>query len=257
MKEKLYQIIFEHDTRSGKLFDIILIIMVLLSVIVVMLETVQDYWVKYESVFDIFEWFFTVIFTLELILRLYCSPKKMKYLFSFYGIIDLISILPSYLIFSFPSARAFIIVRSMRILRLFRILKLTRFVSAGSQLKDALVASREKIIVFIFFITIVVVIMGSAMFYIESPESGFTSIPVSIYWAIVTVTTVGYGDIAPATVLGKFLSSALMLIGYGIIAVPTGIISSEITKSKLAVGCSTCKSSKVESNFCPDCGREI
>lgn len=257
LKEKVYQVIFEHDTFAGKFFDLVLILMVVLSVVVVMLETVQSYWLKYQDLFSYLEWFFTTVFTIELCLRVYSSPKKLKYLLSFYGLIDLISILPSYLVIFFPSAKAFIIVRSMRILRLFRILKLSRFVSAGSQLQSALSASREKIIVFTFFITIVVVIMGSAMFYIESPESGFTSIPASIYWAIVTMTTVGYGDIAPVTALGKFVSSILMLTGYGIIAVPTGIISAEIAKAKEVTLSPCCKKAKPEDKFCSECGKKL
>lgn len=254
-KEKVYEVIFEHDTTAGKLFDIVLILMVILSVIVVMLETVQSLWINYQNTFIFLEWVFTITFTLELLFRLYCSPRKLKYLLSFYGFIDLVSIIPTYLTFIFPSARAFLIIRSMRILRLFRILKLSRFVNAGSQLQSALAGSREKIIVFIFFITILVIIMGSAMFYIESPESGFTSIPVSIYWAIVTMTTVGYGDIAPVTALGKFVSAFLMLMGYGIIAVPTGIISSEMNKTKKEDACPACPLAKEEDNFCRKCGK--
>jgi voltage-gated potassium channel len=260
LKEKLYIIIFEHDTKGGKLFDVVLILMILLSVISVMLETVEYYWIHYSNVFFFLEWFFTLSFTLELILRLYSTDEKKKYLLSFYGFVDVVSIIPTYLAVIIPGAQAFMIVRAMRLLRLFRILKLSRYTIAGSELQTALVASRAKIIVFLFFITTIVTLMGAAMFYIESPESGFTSIPTSIYWAIVTMTTVGYGDITPVTTLGKFLSACLMLLGYGVIAVPTGIITSEMTKAvnQEKSTCQTCSNNQnLNSRYCSDCGRKL
>jgi voltage-gated potassium channel len=261
MKEKLYTIIFEHDTKAGKLFDVVLIIMILLSVISVMLETVEFYWQNYSHIFDFLEWFFTISFTLELLLRLYSTDHKKDYLMSFYGIIDIVSILPSYLSIIIPGAEAFMLVRAMRILRLFRILKLSRYTMAGTELQTALVASRAKIIVFLFFVTTIVTLMGAAMFYIESPESGFTSIPTSIYWAVVTMTTVGYGDITPVTTVGKFFSAMLMLVGYGVIAVPTGIITSEMTKVKESSDekCAFCddNSQNQKNIYCANCGRKL
>lgn len=259
LKNKIYTIIFEHDTKAGKLFDVVLILMILLSVISVMLETVQFYWVNYSHVFDFLEWFFTISFTLELALRLYSTDKKKEYLLSFYGFVDVVSILPTYLSFMIPGAEAFMLVRAMRLLRLFRILKLSRYTNAGSELQTALIASRAKITVFLFFITTIVTLMGAAMFYIESPESGFTSIPTSIYWAIVTMTTVGYGDITPITTLGKLFSAMLMLLGYGVIAVPTGIITSEMSKTKEmeSSSCDFCDGKVLETSFCPECGKKV
>ena len=260
-KKQIYRIIFEHDTPLGKGFDICLIILVLLSVLTIMLETVQDYYVSHSKLFYILEWMFTGIFTIELALRLYSAPKKLSYLFSFYGLIDVISVIPTYLATVLPGAQAFIIIRALRLLRVFRILKLSQYTNAGSQLKQAIYSSRTKIIVFIFFVITLVTIMGTGMYYIEGPKNGFTSIPTSIYWAIVTMTTVGYGDITPLTTLGKFLSAALMITGYGVIAVPTGIISTEMSKIdryQEEKGCEICKSSKDEvANYCYNCGKKL
>ena len=245
LKEKLYIIIFEHDTKAGKAFDVCLILAVLLSVITVMLETVEAIEKNYASFFIAIEWFFTFIFTIELILRLYCLNKKRKYLFSFYGLVDLISILPSYLAAILPGGQSFLIVRTLRMLRVFRIFKLKSYTKAGIKLSDALAASLPKIVVFLRFVLTLVVIIGAIMYMIESRESGFTSIPKSIYWAIVTMTTVGYGDITPQTIIGQVLSSLLMLTGYGIIAVPTGLVTAELTK-KIQ-----------ETKTCPHCNKDI
>ncbi|MBC76602.1 MAG: ion transporter [Halobacteriovoraceae bacterium] len=261
-KEQIYRIIFEHDTPAGRWFDICLIILVLLSVITIMLETVEEYYAIHSKLFYILEWMFTGIFTIELLLRLYSAPKKMSYLFSFYGAIDVISVIPTYLATIIPGAQAFIIIRALRLLRVFRILKLSQYTSAGTQLKLAIYSSRTKIIVFIFFVVTLVTIMGTGMYYIEGPQSGFTSIPTSIYWAIVTMTTVGYGDITPLTTLGQFLSAALMIMGYGVIAVPTGIISTEMSKldkQQEDKGCDVCKSfsENEAANFCYNCGKKL
>ena len=262
LKNRLYQIIFEHNTRSGKNFDVILILLVVLSMLAIMLETVEGLWNNYYQLFYYFEWFFTIIFTIEFILRLYCARSKKGYVLSFYGLVDIISVLPTYLSVFIPGAQAFLIIRAMRLMRLFRIFKLTNYTNAGSQLKEAMTASKPKIIVFVFFVVTFVTIVGTAMFYIEGRDNGFTSIPKSIYWAVVTMTTVGYGDIAPITPLGQFLSAILMITGYGVIAVPTGIISNEMAKAEKSnshKGCSLCQGPniKAEGRFCSSCGKAI
>lgn len=259
MKQKIYQIIFGHETKWGKQFDIWLIVLVMASVFVVMLETVESLSHTYGTVFIILEWIFTILFTLELFLRLYCLDKKFKYVFSFYGLVDIISILPSYLSFFIPGAQNFIIVRAFRMLRIFRILKLNQYTEAGHQLQSAMLASRAKITVFLGFIITSVLIIGALMYLIEGAESGFTSIPKSVYWAIVTMTTVGYGDITPQTVPGQILSSALMIIGYGVLAVPTGIVTAEMTKQNMShQECQSCKSkSSMQAKFCQNCGTKL
>lgn len=259
MREKIYKIIFEHDTPAGRAFDVALIVLVLGSVLAVMLETVKSFYSEYREVFFYLEWFFTVLFTIELILRLYSTDKKLKYMMSFYGIIDTLSVLPTYLAILIPGAQAFLIVRIFRLLRIFRILKLSNYITAGANLSAAMKSSRPKIIVFILFVISLVTIVGATIYFIEGGKNGFTSIPKSIYWAIVTMTTVGYGDIAPVTTLGQVLSAVLMILGYGVIAVPTGIISTEMAKlDKKDRPCPECESA-LESghNFCPNCGRSL
>jgi voltage-gated potassium channel len=259
MKDKIYKIIFEHDTKTGKAFDIWLIIFVFLSVLAVMLETVDSLSSNYSRFFNIIEWFFTILFSIELILRLYCSPRPLKYLLSIYGFVDLIAILPAYVSFFIPGSQGFLVIRALRMLRIFRILKLNNYTRAGAQLTEALSNSRPKIIVFLVFIITMVLIIGSMMFLIEGKDSGFTSIPKSVYWAIVTMTTVGYGDITPQTPLGQILSSVLMIIGYGVIAVPTGIISAEIAKSDKGVICKNCSFNNINTDavFCTKCGEKL
>lgn len=259
MKQKIYQIIFGHETKWGKQFDIWLIVLVIASVFIVMLETVEGLSQAYGPIFFVLEWIFTILFTIELILRLYCLDKKLKYVFSFYGLVDIISILPSYLSIFIPGAQNFIIVRAFRILRIFRILKLNQYTEAGQQLQSAIIASKAKIIVFLGFITTSVLIIGALMYLVEGAPSGFTSIPKSVYWAIVTMTTVGYGDITPQTVLGQILSSALMIIGYGVLAVPTGIVTAEMTKQNLAdQECLNCKTkNSMQAKFCHNCGTKL
>lgn len=262
-KEKIYKIIFEHDTPAGKAFDLVLIFFVLLSSLAVALETVRHIFVEHKDLFFRAEWFFTILFTLELSLRLYSAPNKWKYLASFYGVIDILAVLPTYLALFVSGAQAFIILRALRLLRIFRILKLNNYTNAGDILVRAITASRAKITVFVFFVATFVTIVGALMYYIEGRENGFTSIPTAVYWSIVTMTTVGYGDITPQTPLGQLLSAILMITGYGVIAVPTGIISTEMARlDRDAAGsasseCDNCRTGQTRSKFCPECGRRL
>ena len=251
------------DTRAGKLFDIILLFLILLSVVLVMLESVNTLDEKYHGFLIAAEWIITIFFTIEYILRIISTQKKLQYIFSFYGIIDLISILPMYLSFIVPNSKVLSIIRALRLLRLFRVLNLVQFSGQQSQLRLAINASKTKIIVFIYFVFIISILLGAVMYVVESPESGFTSIPTSIYWCIVTLTTVGYGDIAPGTPLGKIIASFIMILGYGIIAVPTGIVTAELAsqhKTKLLPdGCVNCgmKDHKSTAEFCYKCGHHL
>lgn len=263
-KQKLYVIIFEADTPMGKAWDIGLILTVLASVLVVMLESVESLKQQYDVYFEFTEWFFTILFTIELILRLISTDRKFKYLFSFYGIVDTLSILPSYLAVISPGLRSLEIIRIFRLLRIFRILKLNRYMIASSSLSRALNASRPKIIVFLGVIITSVFIMGAVMYLVEGKENGFSSIPKSVYWAIVTVTTVGFGDVVPKTVLGQLISSLLMILGYGILAVPTGLVTTEMVHQKIAEGkndleCSNCghKIHDNEAHYCSHCGHKL
>ena len=265
VKHKLYVIIFEANTYRGKAFDVGLLIAILASIGVVMLESVDEYALRFKNLFWVSEWILTIFFTIEYILRIMISPVKRKYIFSFFGIIDLLSILPAYLSLVFTGVHSLMILRSFRLLRVFRIFKLARFIGEASHLSEALRASRHKITVFVVTVGIVVVIMGTIMYLIEGAENGFTSIPRSIYWAIVTLTTVGYGDIAPQTVLGQTLASMLMIMGYGIIAVPTGIVTAEMSnihhKSK-KLGTRQCPGCELDINddeaiYCKHCGSEL
>ena len=233
IKEQIHEIIFEADTPEGKLFDVVLMILIIASVIVVMLESVPSVSDKYQWLFNVLEWFFTIIFTIEYILRLYCIYRPAKYAMSFFGIIDLVSILPTYIEFLIPNAGALSIVRAMRILRVFRIFKLAHFVKEGFVIMSAMRASLPKITVFLVFIILIATVMGSVIYLVEGgPGTNFDSIPRSIYWAIVTITTVGYGDISPTTPFGQFLAAAVMIMGYVVIAVPTGIVSAEIASGE-------------------------
>lgn len=242
-----YQIIFHADTPAGKAFDIFLLISILLSVLVVMLDSVPELHERYHSFFLICEWGFTVLFTLEYIMRIIITRKPLGYIRSFYGIIDLLSILPTYLGLVFSGTHYLLVIRVLRLLRIFRILKLSRYLRASEVLIVSLKQSRFKVIVFFEVVLTMVIIMGSLMYLIEGPENGFKSIPTSIYWAIVTLTTVGFGDITPQTVPGQFFASLIMILGYSIIAVPTGIISAEIVKVN----------KKTDSRLeCPNCGHE-
>lgn len=265
LKDKIYEIIFEADTYWGKFFDVALIISVMISVGFVMLETVKELNDEYSELFKVIEILFTLLFTIELIFRLYCVKSKRSYIFSFYGIVDLLSILPLYLTSFFPLLGSFGIIRALRILRIFRILKLQRYINAGNSLTTALYQSRYKIIVFLGFTITTVFILGAVMYIVESGEGGFTSIPKSIYWAVVTITTVGYGDMVPQTVLGKFLSAFLMILGYGVLAIPTGLVSAEIVHQKIKDTtedkriCASCNkhNHQKDSIFCSRCGEKL
>jgi voltage-gated potassium channel len=247
-KIRLYEIIFEADTPAGKLFDISLLILIILSSLVVMLETVPEIPDLYTHYFYCLEIIFTGIFTLEYILRILAVDRKRKYIFSFLGIIDLLSILPTYLALLISGIQVFLVIRIIRLFRIFRILKLGQFIGAGNTLRSALLASRHKISVFLLTVFMIVVLSGTIMYLIEGHEHGFTSIPKSIYWAIVTLTTVGYGDIAPQTLSGQTIASLIMILGYGIIAVPTGIVSSEMIQIK--------SKEKLSTQVCPNCMRD-
>lgn len=248
LKLKIYEVIFESDTPEGKYFDIVLLVSIILSVTVVMLESVQAIKIGWGNWLVGLEWFFTGLFTLEYLARIWVVLNKRKYIFSFFGIVDLLSVLPTYLTIFFAGAQSLLVIRSLRLLRIFRIFKLARFIGESQNLTTALKASRYKIIVFLTTVITAVIIFGTLIFLIEGPENGFTSIPLSIYWAIVTMTTVGYGDIAPHTTLGQTLASIIMIMGYGIIAVPTGIVSSEMIKLKTK--------EKITTQVCPHCLKE-
>jgi voltage-gated potassium channel len=248
-QNKMHEVIYEADTPAGKLFDIILLIVIAISITVVMLESVPSISVKYGDKLIVLEWISTILFSIEYIARLSCIGSPWKYVRSFYGVVDLLSILPTYLGLFISGTQSLTVIRSLRLLRIFRILKLAQFIGESNMLLDSLKRSKAKIIVFMFFILSLTFILGTLMYIIESPESGFTSIPRSIYWAIVTLTTVGYGDIHPHTGLGQFLASLIMITGYAVIAVPTGIVSAEIAKSSM-------KSSSVNSKACPNCSLE-
>lgn len=250
VQQKINVVIYGTNTRAGRLFDLILLGVILLSVILVMLETVQSFNAKYHDEIILLEWIITIFFTIEYILRIISLKKPLQYIFSFYGIIDLIATLPMYLSLFLTGTSVLTIVRAFRLIRLFKILNHPQFTGQSTHLMESLMASRGRIIVFIYFVLISTVFIGSLMYVVEGPEHGFTSIPTSIYWTIVTLTTVGYGDISPGTPLGQFLASFVMVLGYGIIAVPTGIITAEIAlKSKT-------KSAPKNSLTCMSCGAE-
>jgi len=263
-KERIHEIIFEADTPAGKFFDVFLMIMIVASVIVVMLESVGELQASYQDLFYILEWFFTIFFTIEYGLRLYCVYNSMKYAKSFYGIIDLLSILPTYLSLLIPGTHTLMIIRALRLFRVFRIFKLAHFLKEGHLILNALKASRAKITVFLVFILLIVMIMGSLMYLIESEaNTGFTSIPRSIYWAIVTLTTVGYGDIAPQTAEGQFVAAIIMIMGYVVIAVPTGIVSTELlNQQELQHNTQACRYCGEEGHdddalYCKYCGEQL
>ncbi|MBU0560738.1 MAG: ion transporter [Bacteroidetes bacterium] len=263
IRARLYEIIFEADTPSGKLFDVILIVSILLSVIAVMLDSMKGIRAEYGEKLLFAEWFFTILFSIEYLLRLTCVKKTAQYAFSFFGIVDFLATIPTYLSLILPGAQFFLVIRILRVLRVFRVLKFVQYVGEAKQLGQALQASRRKITVFLFTVITLVVILGSVMYMIEGEENGFTSIPHSIYWAIVTLTTVGYGDISPQTNLGRAVASAIMILGYAIIAVPTGIVTVELSnardkqrKEKTCPGCSK-PGHDLDSVYCKYCGTKI
>ncbi len=259
VREQLHHIVFGTETKSGKQFDVFLLWVILISVLAVMLESVPEIGITFVDEFVIIEWILTVIFTLEYLLRLWISPKPIKYIFSFWGIIDLLSILPTYISFFITGYHYLLIIRIFRLLRVFRILKLVRFTSEARVLLLALRASSYKIGIFMMAVMAIVIFLGTIMYVVEGADNGFTSIPQSIYWAIVTITTVGYGDIAPHTVLGKSISSIAMIMGYAIIAVPTGIVTVAFSKSNnKQIQCPECnKMSDEVSNYCSECGNKL
>lgn len=265
-RQKTQIIIYGSNTFLGRLFDLVLLGLILLSVLLVMMDTVEGINQKYHSQLIICEWIITVFFTVEFILRIISIQKPIKYIFSFYGIIDLMAILPMYLSIFFPATNVLTIVRVLRFFRLFKILHIPQISHQSMQLREAMEASKEKILVFIYFVVISAIIIGSLMYVVEGKESGFTSIPMGIYWAIVTLTTVGYGDISPASPIGQFLASLVMIMGYGIIAVPTGIVTAEFAKSSLKSNsistknkCEKCNSQVHFDNakYCYECGETL
>ncbi len=264
IKQELYDIVFEADTPMGKAFDVALLILILLSILFVSLESVKSIADKYQSLLFTLEWVLTAFFSVEYVLRIYIVRKKFAYIFSYYGIIDLLSLLPSYLGLFVSGAQGLMVIRALRLLRMFRVLKLSRYVHDSTMLVSALKASRTKISVFLFAVMMMVIIIGTIMYLVEGGESGFGSIPESIYWAIVTLTTVGYGDIAPSTALGRFIASFVMILGYGIIAVPTGIVTAEISNVSKHKKISTqvcdeclCEGHDPDAKFCKRCGAKI
>jgi voltage-gated potassium channel len=262
-RKRMYIVIFGSDTRAGRLFDIALLWLIVLSILCVTLETVPSIYRDYRHWFRYAEWAFTLIFLVEYILRLICVPRASVYAKSFLGLIDLFSIIPSFLSLYFVGAQGLLVIRAIRLLRVFRILKLTHFLEEGEVLMSALQASRHKIMVFLGGVLSLILIIGAVMYLVEGPKHGFTSIPVSIYWAVVTLTTVGYGDITPLTPLGKVLASCVMLMGYGILAVPTGIVSVEIgrvsRRAQSDLSCPRCGEQKhlAGSRYCFRCGERL
>ena len=247
-RKRLHQTIYESNTTAGKAFDVALLILIIASIVVVMLDSLKSYNQQYGRLFYILEWTFTGLFTLEYILRLVSIKKPLLYVIPFLGIIDLLAIIPSYLSIFFVGAQSLLVLRALRLLRIFRIFKLTHFLTEMQFLKIALRGSLKKISIFMLVVLSLVIILGSVMYLVEKGENGFNSIPDSIYWAIVTITTVGYGDISPVTPLGKFIASIMMFIGYGIIAVPTGIVTTEMAL--------TVRKRKEGHETCPGCGKE-
>ncbi|MDC1142210.1 ion transporter [Planctomycetota bacterium] len=268
LRHTVHQVIFEADTPSGKLFDILLLAAILASVGALMLESVKDIEHEYGHTLRVAEWVFTGLFTLEYFVRLWVVRQRLRYARSFYGVIDLLAILPTYIGLFFAGSHSLAVVRAFRLLRAFRVFKLAHFMVEAAGLRKALAASYPKIIVFLMTVAILVVIFGTTMYLIESghPQSGFTSIPVSVYWAVVTVTTVGYGDIAPVTALGKGIAACMMVMGYALIVVPTGVITAELTKGDRARAaklttqhCANCNAEghSEEAKHCYNCGAEL
>ena len=259
---KLHEIIFEAETPAGRAFDIILIWMIVLSVIVVVLDSVNSYQLRFGSFLYTAEWFFTILFTAEYVLRLFSVRKPWRYGLSFFGIIDILSILPTYASLFFPGVQYLLTVRILRLLRVFRVLKLTEYITEAQTLTRALRASARKIGVFILAVLTLVTVIGSLIYVIEGEENGFKDIPTSIYWAIVTLTTVGYGDLSPKTALGQFFASIVMILGYGIIAVPTGIVTVELSRSSMKSptrSCPACAAERHDADaaFCKYCGAHL
>jgi len=263
IQQRLYTIIFGTETFAGKLFDMALIVMILVSVSVLMAESVPAVAGPYFLYLRALEWGFTLLFTVEYALRIYCSPAPKRYLSSFYGVIDLVSILPTYISLLIPGANVLLVVRIMRFLRIFRVLKLVRYLTEANTLIQSMIRARRKVMIFFLSVLVLATIFGSLMYVVEGADNGFTSIPKSIYWTIVTITTVGYGDITPQTSLGQFIAALAMLLGYSIIAVPTGIFTAELTqeiqRERMGVRCPNCAIAGHENdaNFCRSCGSSL
>jgi len=267
-RRRIYHIIFEADTTNGRRFDILLVVLILLSILIVVLDSVPAIRANYKATMRALEWGFTLLFTLEYLARLVCVARPVKYATGFYGVIDLLSVLPTYFSLFVPGAAMFLDIRILRLLRVFRIFKLTLYIEEYTRLGEALRASGRKILVFLSVVLMAVLILGTAMYVVEGPEHGYTSIPVAMYWAVVTMTTVGYGDITPHTNIGKLLASFMMLLGWGILAVPTGIVTAEMTSQhfarRRAAGegdepCPSCGSlgHSATARFCKDCGTAL
>lgn len=262
-RERCRLVIFHSTRPAEKLFDVMLILAIIISVITVMLASVQSIRLEYGSLLYSLEWVFTGLFTLEYFVRIYVSKKPLRYIFSFFGIVDLLSILPTYVDLIFPGAHYLMLFRALRVLRVFRVLKMVQFVGEANQLYAAIKASARKIIVFVMAVVTMVLILGSIMYLIEGPKNGFTSIPKSVYWAIVTLTTVGYGDISPQTPVGQMFASLIMITGYGVIAVPTGIVTAELTMATVGEKnerrCENCNETghKLSAKYCRNCGERI
>ena len=268
IRTRLYTVVFGTETPAGRLFDIILLFAIVLSIIQVMFESVPSINAKFSGFFGYLEWSFTIIFTCEYLLRLFIERRPTRYAFSFFGIIDFLALLPTYLTLFLAGGSYLVVIRAIRLLRVFRILKLSRYLGEANVISNALVASRYKIMVFLGAVFTLTIITGTLMYLIEGGQNGFVSIPRSIYWAIVTITTVGYGDIAPQTVIGQFLASFIMLMGYAIIAVPTGIVTAEMTAATMVQRnkehVRMCSNSACEminfdasAKFCSECGEEL
>lgn len=262
-RERVHGVIFEAETPAGKVFDISLLVAILVSIVAVALESVAEIRARYGMQLRALEWLITLLFSVEYLLRLYCVGKPLRYARSFFGVVDLLAVLPSYLSIFISGSQSLLVIRSLRLLRVFRVLKLAHFVGEARMLHAALRASSRKIIVFLGAVLTIVVIVGAMMYLIEGPEHGFSSIPQAVYWTIVTMTTVGYGDIAPETVLGKILASAVMILGYGIIAVPTGIVTVEIaTTLKTSTRTHSCRECSADGHaidavYCKYCGAKL
>ena len=262
LREKIKIIIFGTNTKAGKLFDVVLIITIVLSIITVMFDSVLEYNQQYGHMLRIAEWTFTIMFTVEYLLRIYSIRRPISYIFSFFGIIDFLAILPTYLSLFMPGTEVFAIIRVLRVLRIFRVLKLVQFMGEADMLMTAMIASRRKVFIWLFLVMNIVIVLGSVMYLVEGGNTGFDSIPRSIYWAVVTLTTVGYGDVVPQTSLGQALASFIMVLGYSIIAVPTGIVTSEITfaaKSTKEQRCVVCGKEGLneDAKFCSNCASKL
>jgi voltage-gated potassium channel len=271
-KTKLHDIIYEADTPAGKIFDLGLFITIVVSILLVMLESVNSIDLKYHTILNFLEWVITILFTIEYIARIIVVKKPINYIFSFYGMVDFLSTIPKYISLIVGGVHALAALRALRLLRIFRILKLARFLGASNTLVNAIKSSRAKISVFLFAVIIVAIILGTIMYLVEGEKNGFSNIPKSVYWCIVTLTTVGFGDIAPQTPLGQFIASIVMILGYGIIAVPTGIVSAEYTaqnkseippkKDKVHLNTQSCSNCSAENHkdsaqFCYNCGHNL